>query len=88
LILFGLALSIPVVMSSSTFLAMLMDKYPLTMYLGAAILGKVGADMMLADAFVRKTFDPSDALRYAIDAMLIAAVLVAGQLLCRHRRPH
>jgi YjbE family integral membrane protein len=85
LILFGLALSIPVVMSSSTFLAMLMDKYPLTMYLGAAILGKVGGDMMLADAFVRKQLNPSDGLRYAVEAVLIAAVLVAGRLLCRSR---
>jgi YjbE family integral membrane protein len=85
LILFGLVLSIPVVMSSSTFLAVLMDKYPLTMYLGAAILGKVGGDMMFSDAFVRKLVNPSDVLRYAADAVLIAAVLVAGRLLCRHR---
>ena len=86
LILFGLVLSIPVVMSSSTFLAMLMDKYPFIMYLGAAILGKVGGDMMLADAFVRKLLNPSDELRYAVDAVLIAAVVVAGRLLCRRRR--
>jgi predicted tellurium resistance membrane protein TerC len=85
LILFGLALSIPLVVSSSTFLAMLMDKYPLTMYVGAAILGKVGGDMMLADAFVRKLLNPSDMLRYAVEAVLIAAVLVAGRLLCRRR---
>jgi predicted tellurium resistance membrane protein TerC len=86
LILFGLALSIPIVMSSSAFLATLMDKHPLTMYFGAAILGKVGGDMMLADAFVRKLLNPSDMLRYAVEAVLIAAVLVAGRLLCRRRR--
>jgi YjbE family integral membrane protein len=87
LILFGLALSIPLVVSSSTFLAMLMDKYPLTMYVGAAILGKVGGDMMLSDALVRKLLNPSEGLRYAVDAVLIAAVIVAGRLLCRRSRP-
>lgn len=87
LILFGLALSIPLVVSSSTFLAMLMDKYPLTMYVGAAILGKVGGDMMLADAFVRKLVHPSDGVRYAVNAVLIAAVLVSGRLLCRRGQP-
>jgi YjbE family integral membrane protein len=86
LIVFGLALSIPLVVSSSTFLAMLMDKYPLTMYVGAAILAKVGGDMMFADAYVRRTLHPSDALHYAADVVLIAAVIVIGRLLCRKRR--
>jgi YjbE family integral membrane protein len=85
LILFGLALSIPLVVSSSTLLATIMDKYPLTMYLGAAILGKVGGDMMLTDAFVRKLLHPSDALRYGVDALLIVAIVAAGRLWSRSR---
>ena len=85
LILFGLALSIPLVVSSSTFLATLMDKYPFTTYVGAAILGKVGGDMMLADPFVRKFLDPSEVLRYAVDAVLIAAILASGRLSNRRR---
>lgn len=85
LILFGLALSIPLVVSSSTLLATIMDKYPLTMYLGAAILGKVGGDMMLTDAFVGKLLQPSDALRYGVDALLIVAIVAAGRLWSRSR---
>jgi YjbE family integral membrane protein len=85
LIVFGLALSIPLVVSSSTLLATIMDKYPLTMYLGAAILGKVGGDMMLTDAFVRKLLHPSDALRYGVDALLIVAIVAAGRLWSRSR---
>ncbi|MGA2590349.1 MAG: TerC family protein [Bryobacteraceae bacterium] len=85
LILFGLALSIPLVVSSSTLLATIMDKYPLTMYLGAAILGMVGGDMMLTDAFVRKLLNPSDALRYGVDALLIVAIVAAGRLWSRSR---
>ena len=85
LILFGLALSIPLVVSSSTLLARIMDKYPLTIYVGAAILGKVGGDMMLTDAFVRKLLHPSDALRYAVDGLLIVAIIAAGRLWSRPR---
>jgi len=83
MIVFGLALSIPLVVSSSAFLALIMDKYPLTMYLGAGILGKVGGDMMLTDTLARKLLHPSDDLRYAVDAALIVAIIVAGQLLSR-----
>jgi len=85
LILFGLALSIPLVITSSTLLATIMDKYPLTMYLGAAILGKVGGDMMITDAFVKKLLHPSDAVRYGVDALLIAAIIATGRLWSRPR---
>ncbi len=85
LILFGLALSIPLVVTSSAFLALIMDRYPMTMYLGAGILGKVGGDMMLTDAFARRLMHPSDAIRYAVDAVLIAAILAAGRVLSRRQ---
>jgi YjbE family integral membrane protein len=41
LILFGLVLSIPFVVFTSNLLSMLMDKYPIIVYLGAMVLGKV-----------------------------------------------
>lgn len=83
LILFGLALSIPLVIFSSTLLAVLMEKYPVLLYVGAAILGRVGGEMMLTDAFVRKTLQPSDALRYAVEAALIVGILVVGRVASR-----
>jgi YjbE family integral membrane protein len=83
LIVFGLALSIPLVISSSTFLARVMDKYPLTMYVGVAILGRVGGEMMLNDPFVRKLLHPSDVLRYGVEALLIAGIVLTGRWLSR-----
>jgi YjbE family integral membrane protein len=83
LIVFGLALSIPLVVSSSTFLAFIMDKYPVTMYVGVAILGRVGGEMMLGDPLVRRLLHPSDALRYGIEAGLMAAIILTGRVLSR-----
>ena len=83
LIVFGLALSIPLVVSSSTFLAFIMDRYPLTMYVGVAILGRVGGEMILGDPFVRRLLHPSDALRYGVELALMLAIVVAGRLLSR-----
>jgi predicted tellurium resistance membrane protein TerC len=83
LIVFGLALSIPLVVSSSTFLAFIMDKYPVTMYVGVAILGRVGGEMMLGDPLVRRLLHPSDALRYGVELALMAAIVVTGRLLSR-----
>ena len=83
LIVFGLALSIPLVVSSSTFLALIMDKYPVTMYVGVAILGRVAGEMMLGDALVRRLLHPSDALRYGVELALMVAIVVTGRLLSR-----
>ncbi|HUE24631.1 MAG TPA: TerC family protein [Bryobacteraceae bacterium] len=83
LIVFGLALSIPLVVSSSTFLAFVMDKYPVTMYVGVAILGRVAGEMMLGDPLVRRLLHPSDALRYGVELALMASIVLTGRLLSR-----
>lgn len=86
LIVFGLGLSIPFVVFSSNLLANAMDRYPFTIYLGVAILGKVGGDMVLEDRFVVRTLHPTDAARYLVEAVLVGAVLLAGKRIGARRR--
>jgi YjbE family integral membrane protein len=81
LIIFGLCVSIPFVVFSSNLIATLMDRYPTVVYLGAAILGKVGAEMMLTDPYVVKTVQPPAGLTYGAEALAIAGILTAGRFL-------
>jgi YjbE family integral membrane protein len=83
LIVFGLCVSIPFVVFASNLLADLMNRYPATIYLGAAILGRVGGEMILTDPFVAGILHPTDTLRYVVEGVLIVAVLVAGKLLSK-----
>ena len=83
LIVFGLALSIPLVVSSSAFLARIMDRYPVTMYAGVAILGRVAGEMMLGDPLVTRLLHPSDGLRYGVEVALMAAIVAVGRWLSR-----
>jgi YjbE family integral membrane protein len=85
LILFGLALSIPFVVFSSNLLADLMSRFPVTIYIGVAILGQVAADMVLTDPALVRSFHPSAALRFGIEAMVVAALLIAGRLRARRQ---
>jgi len=55
LLLFGLGLSIPLVVFTSTMLSKLMAKFPLILWIGAAVLGKVGVEMMITDPFIVST---------------------------------
>lgn len=50
LLIFGLALSVPLVVFGSQLLMSLMDKFPIIIYVGAAILAWTAAKMMVADA--------------------------------------
>jgi YjbE family integral membrane protein len=86
LIVFGLSLSIPFVVFSANLLADLMDRYPATIYLGAAILGKVGGEMIMTDAAVVRALDPGNVARYAVEAALIVGLIVAGRAVARKRR--
>ncbi|MEW6719428.1 MAG: TerC family protein [Thermodesulfobacteriota bacterium] len=52
LLIFGLIVSIPFVVGTSQLLSMLMDKYPVIVTIGAAVLGKVSAELIVTDAWV------------------------------------
>ncbi len=56
LLLFGLIVSIPFVVGTSSLLAMLMDKYPIIVWIGAAVLGKVSGELITTDPWVGGTF--------------------------------
>jgi YjbE family integral membrane protein len=89
LLLFGLALSIPFVVFTSNLLSMLMDKYPVIIYAGAAILGKVGGEMIITDPFTVRVLPaslvtsgmdaPVKALQYGVEALFAAGVIVSGK---------
>ena len=80
LLIFGLGLSIPIVIFASTLLAMLMDKYPIIIYIGAAILGQVGGEMMVTDPFVIQQINPSKIFQYSVEAFFTIGIIVAGKL--------
>jgi len=80
LIILGLGLSIPFVMFSSNLMVRLMDRYPWTLYLGAAILGKVGGEMMVTDPMIVRTLHPTETMLYVVEAVAIAGILAAGKI--------
>jgi predicted tellurium resistance membrane protein TerC len=85
LILFGLGLSIPFVVFAANLLAALMDRYPALIYLGGAILGQVGGDLILTDPFAVRTLHPSTAARWGVEAALAIGVVIGGRLICAAR---
>jgi YjbE family integral membrane protein len=85
LLLFGLGLSIPFVVFTSSLLSMLMDKYPLIIYAGAGILGKVGGEMIFTDPIVVERIQIPEVLLYGLEALFAVGVIIVGKLWLRWR---
>jgi len=81
LLAFGLALSIPFVVLGSGVISALMERHPGLMYLGAAILGKLGAEMIMTDPLTMQVLKFTTASRYAMEFVGAVAVLAAGGVL-------
>jgi YjbE family integral membrane protein len=54
LVIFGLLLSIPIIVWGSSLILKLIDKYPIIIYLGSALLGWIGGSMIQTDIFLAK----------------------------------
>lgn len=85
LLLFGLGLSIPFVVFTSNLLSMLMDRYPVIIYIGSAILGKVGGEMIITDPVVTGLLRPDKVIQYSVEVVFAVGVIVMGKLLMRRK---
>jgi len=83
LLIFGLALSIPFVVFTSNLLSILMDRYPIIIYLGAAVLGKVAGEMIFTDPAVVGWLQLPTWFNYAMEAVFAVGVIAVGKLWIR-----
>jgi YjbE family integral membrane protein len=85
LVVFGIALSIPIVVWGSGVLAKLMNRYPWIILIAGGILGEVAAKMILHDHFVASRVDVPDGVEWAIRLGLALMVVAIGWLTARRR---
>jgi YjbE family integral membrane protein len=85
LLLFGLALSIPFVVFMSNLLSRWMERWPIILWIGAAVLGRVGGEMMITDPWVQGLLNPSKVVEYAVQVFFILLVCASSQWLVKRR---
>jgi len=82
LVVLGLLLSVPIVVFGSTVVLRLVQRFPVIISLGAAVLAFTAAKMIVGEPWLDAVFDaPADAWR----RWLVYALAVAGVLLLGHR---
>jgi YjbE family integral membrane protein len=86
LLLFGLVLSIPFVVFMSDLLSRIMDRYPIIVWAGAALIGKVGGEMMITDPWVHSLLNPPKWVEYAVTVLFVVVVVAAGKLILNRNK--
>ncbi len=80
LLVFGLTLSIPFVVFASNVLSGWMDRHKWIIWAGAALLGKVGGEMIATDHAITSRTNAPEWTLYVAEAIGVAAVLLFGSL--------
>jgi YjbE family integral membrane protein len=78
LVVLGLLISVPIVVWGSTLVLKLVERFPIIIYIGAAVLAYTAAHMIVSEPLLDQVFDPSLVNRIATYAVIIAGVLAAG----------
>ncbi|MCD6681127.1 MAG: TerC family protein [Burkholderiaceae bacterium] len=89
LVIFGLLVSIPLIVWGSTLVLKLIERFPVVVTLGGALLGWIAGGMMITDPITIRWLggDPSDPLKYAAEIIGALLVVALGKTIGARRRP-
>lgn len=81
LLVLGLAISIPIVIFGATLMVRLMDRYPVLVYAGAALVGWVGGETIIEDHVLESLVHHSAVWHYTAAFAGALLVLAAGRVM-------
>jgi len=85
LLVFGLVISIPLIIFGSTLILKLMDRFPIIIVLGAALLGWVAGEMAISDPSIAGWVENHHALHTVVPAVGAVLVVAVGKWLSKRR---
>lgn len=87
LVIFGLVVSVPIIIWGSTLVLKLIDRFPMVVTFGAALLGWIAGGMLISDVFiVDRIGEPSFALKLTAEIVGAAFIVLVGTWLARRRK--
>jgi YjbE family integral membrane protein len=87
LLILGLGLSIPLIIFGSQLLLKVMERYPIIITLGAALLGFVAGEMLVTDLALQPYFKAIGLdMVHILEGLCAAAVVLVGRWMARRKR--
>ncbi|GGD18195.1 TerC family protein [Pontibacillus salipaludis] len=78
LVVFGLLISVPIIIWGSKLILALMEKFPFLIYIGAAVLAYTAAEMILGEATLQYFYSGLPILHWIIPPLTIGIVMATG----------
>jgi len=86
-VIFGLCVSVPIIVWGSTLVLKLIDRFPVVVTLGAGMLGWIAGGMLITDVFVLEHLgEPNAMLKLTVEIVFALFVVVVGKWVVLHRR--
>jgi YjbE family integral membrane protein len=85
LLMFGLAVSIPLIMAGAAMVMALLDRFPIVVWAGAALLGWIAGEIIAKDPLITGNLDAAAAHTVWITGATLGALFVIGVGLVRRR---
>jgi len=85
LLVFGLLVSIPMIAWSSQLVLKLIDRYPVIIYAGGALLGYVAGEMLVGEASLKPLVEVRHYLHWLVPVLCAIFVLAAGWWLAQRK---
>jgi len=79
IVVFGLLISVPIILFGSTVIAKILDKYPNAVFIGSFVLFVVAIQMIIKEPFVDKFVDPMHDWSESLLPWLVGIIITAKQ---------
>lgn len=87
LVIFGLVISIPIIIWGSTLVLKLIDRFPSVVTFGAALLGWIAGGMLITDIVIVEQFgEPSGTLKLAAEIAGAVLIVLVGRWFAQRKR--
>lgn len=89
LVIFGLVVSVPIIIFGSTIVLKLIDRFPLVIVFGAALLGWIAGGMLITDVWVVQNFnfgDQAGMVKIIAEVIGAVAVVLLGRALAARKK--
>lgn len=80
LVVLGLLISVPIIVWGSTIILKFIERFPIIIYIGAAVLAFTAAKMIVKEPILSAFFVDNPVLRWGFAAAVIAGVVLAGRI--------
>jgi predicted tellurium resistance membrane protein TerC len=85
LVVLGLLISVPIVVFGSTMVLKLVQRFPIIIQLGAAVLAFTAAKMIVQEPLLDTVYDTNTLGRWATYLLVMVGVLIAGRWTLQRR---